>query len=103
MDVFSMDLGIRSSFVKTLEFPVRHCLEQGFGTVPVTVKDEQDFSGMFCGFERQWNILEANTPDMFLLLNLYGVNSNIGGGSLPGPHSAYVLPSAVFCFYLTLT
>jgi hypothetical protein len=64
--------------------------------VPVTIKDKQEFSGLFYGVERQCNkSLEVNPPDMFLLLNLYGVNSNTGGGHCLG-YKVTVLPSTIF-------
>ena len=76
-----------------------------YATRPVvTIKDKQEFSGLFCGVERQCNkSVEVNPPDMFLLLTLYGVNSNTGGGHCLD----YTVPMScllqIFCFYLTLT
>ena len=38
--------------------------------MPVTIKDKQEFSGLFNGVERQCNkLLEVSPPDMFLLRN----------------------------------
>jgi len=72
--------------------------------VLVTIRDKQEFSGLFNGVERQCNkSLQVNPPDMFLLLDLYGVNSDTGGGHCRG----YTVPLSYlqqfFCFYLNLT